>query len=478
MKDSRRRPLLVALSLALVTLLVAGLGYNVANASPLAKDMDPRPLNMGNMKFPMSHDDSLFIANQLKPVPRTLPKLSAPRPGYPEFFAPRINIDPWFKDDPAKAARHRLGDVIEIRESAYTQLWFPGVKNYQIRYASTDSRGYPMVASALLSIPPLAQPNKNVLVWNQPINGSGADCNLVAAVNRPSIGSINTVMAEMVLPVLYAGYPVLMPDGMGPRNSYVINRLSSHVVLDAMRMVHKQKEFDLSESKFVVLGISHGGLMTGYTAVEQPVYAPELTRYINRFIIHEGAPDLIKLAQSFGLYGNLAKLPNPWGGFFIAYIIGSNREYADKIPHFQDWLNDWGRLNMKAHRSACLPFNNAMGTGQSIPTYFKEGFEKSKTFRTMMQIAKNNSLIYYPGVPRVPVMLVHGSADTILYQHKEDEYLFKKWCRAGVNAVYQEVPLGDHFTTVGVSLPRMAVSVMAGLNDQPQKSMCGRKVIL
>jgi len=56
--------------------------------------------------------------------------------------------------------------------------------------------------------------------------------------------------------------------------------------------------------------------------------------------------------------------------------------------------------------------------------------------------------------------------------------MFEKWCRAGVNAVYQEIPLGDHFTTVALSSPRVIVQVLLSLNDVPQIPMCGGKVIV
>lgn len=100
-------------------------------------------------------------------------------------------------------------------------------------------------------------------------------------------------------------------------------------------MTRKQREFQLDKSKFVVLGISHGGLQMGYAAAEQPYYAPELTNAITRFVVHEGAPDLIKLAQSFGLYGNLSTYPAIYGSFFMGYLISAAREYSDKLPHFK-----------------------------------------------------------------------------------------------------------------------------------------------
>ena len=171
-------------------------------------------------------------------------------------------------------------------------------------------------------------------------------------------------------------------------------------------------------------------------------------------------------------------MPSPYGGFFISFLTGAVREYADKVPLYTEWMNEWGRANFKIQRSTCLPFNLQLGSGQIIPTYFKDGFFESKTFRTMMQIAKDNSMMYYPGLPKVPVLLIHGSADEILYQNKEDEYLYKKWCRAGVNAVYQEIPLGDHFSTVGLSSPRVVAQVLLSLNDVKQTPMCGGKVII
>lgn len=478
MTGSRRTLLTITTSLTLVAALAVGMGVSVADANSLTNDIETHPINLGDMHFPMSRSDSQFIANQLQPVKRQQPELKTPRPGYSDFFSPNINVDPWLADNPVRAARYRKGDVIDIRESDHTQLWFPGVKGYQVLFRSTDSRGYPMIASAMLMIPPKATPNKNVLVWNQPINASGADCGIVASMNRPSTGFLNTPLVKNISPALRAGYPVLMPDGMGPRNAYAINRLASHIILDAMRMVHKQQKFELSKSKFVVIGISHGGLMTGYAAVEQGAYAPELTRYINQFIIHEGAPDLIKLAQNFGLYGDLGKFPTPWGGFLTSYFIGAVRENGDLLRLHEAWLNESGRRAYRAHSSMCLPWNLFAGMGSSIPTYYKDGYMRSKTFRTMMQIAKDNSMIYFPGMPKVPVMLLHGTTDQILYLHKEDEYLFNKWCKAGVNAVYQEIPLGDHFSTIGLSAPRVIYRIMQALENIPQKSGCGGKIIL
>lgn len=379
-------------------------------------------------------------------------------------------------DDPAAAAQHDLGDVIEVRESLYGQVWYPASRSYQFRYRSTDSRGYPMVASAILVIPPQATPDKNVFVWAQPINAVSADCGIVAAMNRPSWGTIDTVVVAAILPALAAGHPVLLPDSTGPRNSYAINRLSSHVILDAIRMTRKQREFQLDKSKFVVLGISHGGLQMGYAAAEQPYYAPELTNAITRFVVHEGAPDLIKLAQSFGLYGNLSTYPAIYGSFFMGYLISTAREYSDKLPHFKNWLTKEGMRQLKQQRSTCLPWSTSMGVGVHLPKLFKDGFYKSKTFRTLLQIAKDNSLIYYPGVPRVPTLFVHGTADTILYQHKEDSYLAGKWCAASANVGHQEIPLGDHGTTIAASAPYVMHVVSDGLKEKPAPNQCGKKI--
>jgi len=51
------------------------------------------------MDFPTSRQDSDFIANQLDPVDLYLPEKTGERPGYSDFFRPRINVDPWFFDD-------------------------------------------------------------------------------------------------------------------------------------------------------------------------------------------------------------------------------------------------------------------------------------------------------------------------------------------------------------------------------------------
>lgn len=243
-------------------------------------------------------------------------------------------------------------------------------------------------------------------------------------------------------------------------------------------MVHQQHDFPLQQSHFVSMGISHGGLQTGYTAVEQPNYAPELAPYIEQYIVNEGAPDFIKLAHSMGLYGQVSNVPSAWGGFLVSFLIGMMREYGDLLPHMEQWLTPYGKKLIKANRNLCMPFTLAAGGGGIFKYLVKDGFFRSKTFKTALRIAKDSSSFYNPTIPTSPILLVHGKFDGILYQAEQDEVLWQRYCNAGANAVYEKIPFTGHMMTPGVSTTRMFLRTVLSLHGVKQLRNCLVPVII
>ena len=218
--------------------------------------------------------------------------------------------------------------------------------------------------------------------------------------------------------------------------------------------------------------------MTGYTAAEQPYYAPDLTAYVNQFVVNEGAPDLIKLAHSFGLYGELQNAPSVYGSFLMSFVVGAAREYPDLLPHLYQWFTPYGKAVVKGNRSICTPLTFAVGPGVPIKNIVKEGFFASQTFKNMLQIAKYSSSFYYPGTPKVPTLLIHGALDEILFQADQDKALWQRYCKAGSNVVYEQVPGTGHFITPAVSFPRMVIQSVKSLEGNHQTPNCSNPVIL
>lgn len=478
MSQPRRRISKTVLSLTLTATMVAGLGYGVAGASNF--DVAKKPLDLGNPEIGMTIERSQSIAHQLRPVPLKLKLKEGPRPAMPKWIASTLDDDPFMKDDAWRYVRkgYKQGQVIRKRESVWSKAYFPGSRAIQYAFVSYDSRGYPMTATATLVVPPHAKENAGIVQWNQFINSSGPKCKVTTQLNQPDSWGVVNSPIQIMTALLIMGHPVLFTDAEGPRNSYAINRLASHVLLDSMRMVHKQKDFPLRKSHFVSMGVSHGGLQTGYAAAEQPYYAPDLNPYIEQFIINEGAPDFIKLAHSLGLYGDLSKVPSPWAGFLVSFIVGAIREYGDMVPHMEHWLTPYGKTVVKTSRNLCMPFSTVAGGGGLLKYMVKDGFFKSQTFKSMMQIAKDSSSFYYPGVPKAPTLIIHGTTDEILFQADQDKALWQRYCKAGTNTVYQQVPLGTHFTTPVVSAPRMVVQTLLSLNGIRQVPSCEMPMIL
>ena len=473
----RRRVGTIALSLALTATMVAGLGFGVAQASDF--DKAEKPLNVDTPSFFMTVEESQHIASQLEPISLRLKLKKSPHPAVAEWVQPIFPDDPFMKDDAWKYVRkgYQQGQIIRQRKSLWSQLFFPGSRSVQYAFVSYDSRGYPMTATATLVVPLHAKENAGVVQYNQFINSSGPRCKVTNSLNSPLAGGdFNNVIQGLNI-VLAAGHPVLFPDAEGPRNSYAINRLASHVLLDSMRMVHRQKDFPLKSSPFTAIGISHGGMQTGYAAAEQPYYAPDLTKYIKQFIVNEGAPDLIKVAHNFGFFGSRQNIPALYGSFMMSFVIGAMREYSDVVPNAEKWLTDYGKSIITVNRNLCMPFTFPMGTGMISSKVMKDGFFESETFRQAMQVAKESSSIYYPGHPKVPTLLIHGALDEILFQAEQDAVLWHRYCDAGSNMLFQLTPVG-HFGTPALSMPRMLIQGMAPFHGAEQHPNCDIPVLL
>lgn len=468
-----------ALSLCVTTALTVGVGCGVASATSF--DAAAQPIDLGQTQVGMTIEQSQYIARQLKPVPLKVTLKKGPRRPIPEWAKSSIKPNPFFDNDAWRYVRkgYKPGQVMRQRKARWVKGYFPiAARGVQYAYVSYDSRGYPMTATATLVIPHHLKPNASVMEYNQFINSSGPNCSVTTQMNQLFSWGMMTSTIQMVGAALALGYPVLLPDGDGANNIYAINRVASHVILDSMRMVHEQHDFPLVKSHFVSLGASHGGMMTGYTAAEQPYYAPDLTAYVNQFVVNEGAPDLIKLAHSFGLYGELQNAPSVYGSFLMSFVVGAAREYPDLLPHLYQWFTPYGKAVVKGNRSICTPLTFAVGPGVPIKNIVKEGFFASQTFKNMLQIAKYSSSFYYPGTPKVPTLLIHGTLDEILFQADQDKALWQRYCKAGSNVVYEQVPGTGHFITPAVSFPRMVIQSVKSLEGNHQTPNCSNPVIL
>lgn len=453
-----------------VTLIMSGVP-----AQAQQFDSDPHPLDVRESGPTLTHEDAAHLARQLDPVRLRVHEKDTPQLTPDPYFATHRGNDEWRSSHYSRAKNYRPGEIIRSRSSVVAHVLFRFGHATQFMVKSLDSRGYPVEVTATLVVPLRMKENASVFTWVQFTNSSGADCDPTTELHDGKYERTWQSSTGMLFGIVDAGRPVLLIDVLGPNHAYPMNRGSSHYVLDAMRAVHHFPH--LQQSHFVVAGISHGGLVTSYTAAEQPYYAPDLTKYIDQFVIEEGAPDLLRLAAQFGVYGKLSQLPSPYAALAINFLIGAIREYPDKLTNIKHWLTPEGMKLMTLNADACQPASAIVGALSPMPLLLKPGFYKSVTFHNLLQIAKEQSSYYYPGSPAVPVFLTHGSVDGILPQASDDQLLYEKWCNAGTNAVYVRVPFTGHILTPAVTVPRAYYYGLAPLitGSSVQTSHCGHR---
>ncbi|WP_213572508.1 lipase family protein [Rhodococcus sp. USK13] len=357
--------------------------------------------------------------------------LAAPN-GYAAPAYPFADPDPFY-NAPADVGTRADGDVLASRSVAATG--FPTAEAWQIQYKSTNSAGVPIAAVTTVLVPRGAPVNRPLVSYQPFVNSLGLQC---APSHQLFVGGLQETPALNAL--LARGWAVAVPDHLGPSSAYGAAKLGGRLVLDGIRAAQRLPQTGLGAGPVGLAGYSGGAMATNWAAALAPTYSPEL--------------NIVGAAQG-GTPVNIGELADRLGGtpsdafgLGFAAAIGLEREYPTRSP-LGNGLNVEGLQLRDRMSNLCTDSILAAGAGMSLAE-LTDG-PSILTDPSGRSVMDENSVQLYPGVPRTPMYVWHGSADPLVNIGPVRETV-DKYCAQGARVQFDVIPGADHgsATVLGV----------------------------
>ncbi|KAK6453595.1 putative secretory lipase 1 precursor [Scheffersomyces xylosifermentans] len=355
-----------------------------------------------------------------------------------------VTLKPPSQDDfynyPKGLEDAKLGDILKVR-TATSQLASPfgllNIKNtWQVMLRSEDSFGN---ATAIVSMEPFdADPNK-VISYQAYKDSVNQDCApSYGFLSRSSVQTIglHSDMLYVTL-ALREGYYVISADYEGRQAAFSAGILASRGTLNTIRAAMQSGNFSgiNPDAKVAMWGYSGGTHASGFAAVLQPKYAPELKK--NLIAVAEAADGTFSAA------------------FVPTSLVGLTNEYAYARDTFLSYANQSRLEEVTQISDYCVAVDALRFFGRYILTgpnpLFPSGYA---LFRdpTLSPIIEENSLVYLNEsyVPEIPVFIYHGRIDQIV-PWKDSRKTYDHWCAAGISSL--ESTISGHLSVLLKGLP-------------------------
>lgn len=331
----------------------------------------------------------------------------------------------------------------------------PSAETRLITYVSEDSHHQPIVVSGTVAVPKSAPPERGwpVLSWAHGTTGYADTCapsgDTVDGLAHDYVGLVNPMLDSWVA----RGYAVVQTDyqGLGTPGGhpYVDGTSEANTVTDIVRAAR-----DLDPgigTEWVAIGHSQGGQAALFTAQDAEDRDPALN-LVGAVSI---APGGVGMAQAVDLVRAGRPEVEAAQRFLPLLVLGA--AVVDPSINPDQIFSSRARPLLTAARTACVAQINAVPAVPSAQVFAPD--------------AEVDGLRAYLGrqdpihlTPRVPVMLVQGTADAAVPPAGVDE-LAKAMCGKGVAVDYRVYTGQDHRGVIAASLGDMqhfVDTVMAG----------------
>jgi hypothetical protein len=346
------------------------------------------------------------------------------------------------------------GTVLDSRPTTIRALALPvPVRAWQIKYASTDTKGKKTADIATI-IQPLVQAKHKLVSYQTAYDGLDADC----APSYAFATGINPPFYEeaAMLPLLVAGYTVVSADYEGPQYQWAAGVNSGHGVLDGVRAAQSFAPAGLNgaATPTALWGYSGGALASQWANELAATYAPEL--------------NIVGVAAG-GVPANIESIARAidgtaLSGVYFGATVGLSRAYPE--IDVDALLNDKGKAAFETLGRQCI--------GE---------FTLQFAFQHMRDYVTVPELLDVPAIKKIIAENTMGQrrpyAPTYIYQGTNDElaitppvdHLVATYCGMGAKVQYVKI-LGEHITTAGTGVPGALAYVTDRLNGRPAPSNC------
>jgi alpha-beta hydrolase superfamily lysophospholipase len=372
---------------------------------------------------------------------------------------------PSFYEPPRPLPRAAPGTIIR----AETVVGVPGVPAgatvWRILYHSRSIYGADIAESGYVVAPAGRAPagGRPVLTWAHGTTGFAGIC-------APSLFSMQGVGGVYLVPgladFLRAGFVIAATDyeGLGTPgiHPYLVGESGGRAVLDAARAARRLSGLRTSRT-VIIYGHSEGGHAALFAGELAPSYAPELhVAGVVAAAPATGLPVLLTVATS-SLGQNIL-------GFAMPAAFTWVRTYRD-LPSSDVFTPTGARVAASVVPTGC--------EGAVVTAIADQHLTPGVIFRadaaTMPSVVAHARL-NDPGrrATQAPMLVVQGTADTVVPPALTDAYVTTKACPIGDRIEYQHVSGANHTTVVVAGLPAIEEWTSARLRGDVAPTTCGR----
>ncbi|NEB74785.1 triacylglycerol lipase [Streptomyces sp. SID14478] len=385
-------------------------------------------------------------------------------------------------DGSAPLASYAPGDVLKKRTLQYHVLGIPTpVQATQLLYRTVDAQGRPSAGVTSIVRSPSGDSSKAVSYQSFYDSLNPEDSPSRAIAGNVSLGGLIANGESLLLvPLLLAGYNVVIPDSEGQKADFAAGPEYGTNTLDSIRAASKTSGTGLTaDTRVAMAGYSGGAIATHWAAALAPSYAPDVNKRLVGFaeggLLVDPAHNLKYISGS-----------SVWAGVAPMAIIGAARAYD---IDFTPYLNSYGQQVFKKLEYGSIINALAQYPGltwkkmvkpqyadpNSIPAFVdavnKLNLGSADTPTAPGYIAQGNggvaegTLSNLPGIGRGDGVMVAGDVRA----------LARQYCDKGNTAIkFQQYDLLSH---VGTAVPWAPVA-LGWINDRfagkTPPSDCGR----
>lgn len=340
--------------------------------------------------------------------------------------------------------------------------------SHQLLYRTTDNHGNATATVVTVLVPHHADVSK-VLSYQVAEDAASADCAPSYAfqfksATGPFVGTIVTQMELLLIEAaLEQGWVVITPDFLGPKASYLANKLAGHATLDGIRAAIQSSSFTgIDQDPTVAMwGYSGGSVATNWAAELQPTYAPELR--IVGAAVGGTVPKVSSVVKTIN--------KGPFAGFIPAGIMGLISQYPDLGEIIEKHLKPQYSEKFHSVLTQCLAADAIKFSFDDIHSMFDVP-NLILTDETARRILNENDLGL--NTPQIPFFWYKSTNDEISPIDDTDE-LVDSYCERGVSIEYIRDLLSEHSSSAATGAPKALSWLKDRLNGKEVSPGCTKK---
>lgn len=376
-------------------------------------------------------------------------------------------------------AQIERGTVLKTRTVDYhvAGLALP-LKTVQLLYRTTDAVGEPAVNVTSIVRPLLRRKTPQVVSYQSFYDSLNPADEPSAAIagGRSMTDGIAYVETALFVPLLLAGYTIVIPDTEGQGADFAAGPEYGRTTLDSLRAAFASPAVGLTaRSRVGMLGYSGGAIATGWAAELAPSYAPEISA---KLVGAAMGGVLVDPAHNLH-YIDGSSL---WAGVMPMAIIGLARAYhVDLTPY----MSSYGLTLYRKLQKASI--TDALGhyPGLTWAALAKPEFARPESVPAYVQIA-NQLIMGSGGTPGAPLMIGQGiggyqegtpgnkpgigAGDGVMIAG-DVRTLAREYCGRAVPVEYRQYPL-SHTLSATVWLPQAYTWLLQRFAGGPAPSNC------